>query len=127
MLKKVNKNNKMIVFSSEKQSKNQGFIRLIQYGNNNKTNIKTQGKDIDIDAIQKGVENTIDFDIRGRDTYSNIIQSGENNTFKGKYSLYNNDFTLIQYGKNNFLEIINKNSIPMVIRQNGNGIKMIIY
>ena len=118
---------KAIISSSDIQTKNQGFIRLIQYGNNNKAEIRTKGNDIDINSIQYGISNTIDFDIYGKNTYNNIIQSGEGNTFKGKYSLYNKDFNLIQSGKNNYLEIIDKNSIPMHIQQRGRGIKMIIY
>lgn len=118
---------KAIATSSSLQANNRGFIRFSQYGNNNKANINTKGTNIDIDAVQIGASNNIDFDIRGNNTYNNIFQSGEGHTFKGKFSLSNRDFNLIQSGKENYLEIRRKNIIPMIIKQRGKGIKMIIY
>lgn len=126
--KKIDLFKKAIISSSALQANNQGFIRLIQYGNNNKANINTKGKNINIDAVQHGEDNLLDFDIYGKNNYNYIEQSGKRNTLKGKCTLYNNDLSLIQNGRDNLIEFRNNIIIPgMRIRQKGKGVKVIFY
>jgi len=126
--RKIDMFRKAIISSSTLQANNQGFIRLAQYGNNNKARIRTKGNNIDIDAVQHGEDNLLDFDIYGNNTYNYIHQSGKGNTVKGKCTLYNNDLSLIQKGKNNLIEFRNNKIIPgMRIKQRGKGVRVIFY
>lgn len=126
--KKAETFRRAVLSSSALQANNRGFVRLAQYGNNNKARIRTKGSNIDVDASQKGEDNLLDFDIYGNNTYNYIHQSGKGNTLKGKCTLYNNDLSLKQQGRNNLIEFRNNKIIPgLRVSQRGKGVKVIFY
>lgn len=97
---------------------------ITQKNNGNIADVKMKGSELAYELLQEGNKNVTKSVTNGNNALSKVIQSGQGNYLNSKMQGNGLRHEIYQQGKGNYLEQSGLQSVPLIIHQQGRGMKV---